>query len=272
MDDGDEITSTTVDTLGLSPLDALEASAQSQAPEVQPTAEKPVEGQTQADAKGEQEKQEKRDRVQDRINKLTRAKEEMRERAERAEAALRSLQAQTPQRSAYATDLDFQAATVAHAARVGTIHAAKDQAEIGLSETVSQENAERDQAFRESVAEAIRDMPDWHAVVSSVPDNVAVSGIALEAIKESAVGARIVYQLAKNPAQAQHVVRMSPNSQVREILRMERELMNAQAPRTITKAPAPLETVRSSQLSPDEEMKEWERRENERERKRRMGQ
>jgi hypothetical protein len=270
MDDGDEITSTTVDTLGLSPLEALEASAQSQAPEVQPTAEKPVEGQTQADAKGEQEKQEKRDRVQDRINKLTRAKEEMRERAERAEAALRSLQAQAPQRSAYATDLDFQAATVAHAARVGTIHAAKDQAEIGLSETVSQENAERDQAFQESVAEALRDMPDWHAVVSS--STVAVSDAALEAIKESAVGARIVYQLAKNPAQAQHIARMAPNSQVREILRMEHTLGTAQAPRTITKAPAPLEPVRSSQLSPDEEMKEWERRENERERKRRMGQ
>lgn len=270
MDDGDEITSTTVDTLGMSPVEALEASAQSQAPEAVTGSDKPVEGRTQADAKVEQEKQEKRDRVQDRINKLTRAKEEMRERAERAEATLRSLQAQAPQRGAYTTDLDFQAATVAHAARVGTIHAAKDQAEIGLSETVSQENAERDQAFQESVSEALRDMPDWHAVVGS--STVSVSDAALEAIKESAVGARIVYQLAKNPAQAQHIARMAPNSQVREILRMENTLGTAQAQRTITKAPAPLETVRSSQLSPDEEMKEWERRENERERKRRMGQ
>lgn len=270
MDDGEEITSTTVDTLGMSPVEALEASAQSQAPEVKATDDTPVEGQTQANAKAEQEKQEKRDRVQARIDKLTRDKEEMRERAERAEATLRSLQAQTPQRSAYATDLDFQAATVAHAARVGTIHAAKDQAELGLSETVSQENAERDLAFRESVAEALRDMPDWHAVVSS--STVTVSDAALEAIKESAIGARIVYQLAKNPAQAQHIARMSPNAQVREVLRMETRLGTAQAPRTVTQAPAPLETVRSSQLSPDEEMKEWERRENERERKRRMGQ
>lgn len=269
MGDDSEITGTTLDSTGKTPADGVNAPAQSQAPEAQPADGTPVEGTTEADARAEQEKQAKRDRVQDKINKLTRAREEMRERAERAEATLNALQGITPRREAFGSDLDFQAATVAHAARVGTIHAAKDQAELGLSETVSQEMAERDSVFQDSVADALREMPDWHAVVAS--STIAVSDATLEVIKDSAIGARIAYHLAKNPAQAQHIARMAPNSQIREILRMEQNLLSSGTTRSITKAPAPLEPVKSSQLSADEEMKEWERRENERERKRRIG-
>lgn len=218
--------------------------------------------------KAEPKRDERKDRAQERINKLVREREEAKERAERAETALKALQAQAPQRTAYATDLDFQAATVAHAARVGTIHAAKDQAEIGITESVARETAERDRAFAESVAAALTEMPDWHAVVSS--STVSVGDDALETIKESDHGVRIAYQLAKNPAQAEHIARLSPKAQVREILRMEAQFSTPRAPNT-TKAPAPLETIRSSQLSADQEMKEWERRENERERNRRRG-
>ncbi|HWL05697.1 MAG TPA: hypothetical protein VNQ99_12310 [Xanthobacteraceae bacterium] len=76
-----------------------------------------------------------------------------------------------------------------------------------------------------------------------------ISDAVRDELLDSDQGPLLLYHLAKNPATAQHLNRLSPREVAREIGRMEASL-NLPSPRTQTKAPAPLASVNGGASPP----------------------
>jgi hypothetical protein len=100
---------------------------------------------------------------------------------------------------------------------------------------------ERAAIYRERVQEVIEVIPDFEKVISAA--NVPIRDEVADLIQESEKGPQLAYHLAKNPAQLRELNRMSPLSAAREIGRLEARL-SLPTPKTTTKAPAPVTSVK----------------------------
>jgi len=81
---------------------------------------------------------------------------------------------------------------------------------------------------------------DFEEVVFS--DDLRISPVMAEAMKDCDTGPEIAYHLGKNPAEAVRISQLSPVAQVREIGKIEAQL-NSKPVRQASKAPAPIDPV-----------------------------
>jgi hypothetical protein len=100
------------------------------------------------------------------------------------------------------------------------------------------------------VSEAKTELADFDAVAMN--KDLPVTPTMAEAIKESDLGAKVLYHLGKNPAEAERIAKLSPLAQVRELGKIEAKLDASGAaaekePQTqkqvVSRAPAPHKPV-----------------------------
>ena len=120
-----------------------------------------------------------------------------------------------------------------------------------LSETREQESkqlSERQaiqEQFNSSVETSKGKHPDFEDVISSA-QGVPCSQDMLGAIMDSPEGAEVMYFLAKNPAEATRISKLSPMGQIREIGKIESRLAvptKTPEPKRITQTGEPVKTV-----------------------------
>lgn len=91
--------------------------------------------------------------------------------------------------------------------------------------------------------EFVKTAPDFEEVLDNV-EHVRFAPTTLEALATSDIGPQLMYELGKNPSEAERISRLHPVQQVKELGRIEERLASkktaAATPKTETKAPAPL--------------------------------
>lgn len=98
--------------------------------------------------------------------------------------------------------------------------------------------------FAAQVEEAKKEFADFHEVALN-PD-LPVSNPMMDAIVTSDLGARIIYELGKDPEEAERIARLQPWAAIREIGKIESRIAAAiDEPRT-TGAPAAIQPVRKA--------------------------
>ncbi len=107
----------------------------------------------------------------------------------------------------------------------------------------------RESEWQERVRNFSSSIDDFEEVMEEAED-VEVSPALQEAIFDSSVGPQVLYELAKNPEEANRISKLSPIAAIREIGRIEGKLQASlkETPKksTTTKAPRPLSNVRGS--------------------------
>lgn len=101
---------------------------------------------------------------------------------------------------------------------------------------------QRETTWQQKQAEAAKKYEDFIDVVSA--DDLAITPIMAEAIKDSDMGPEVAYYLGKNPDQAERIARLNPAAQVREIGKIEARL-ESKPPKSASKAPPPISPVGS---------------------------
>lgn len=108
--------------------------------------------------------------------------------------------------------------------------------------------AERAQSFKDRESAFAAEHPDYYDVAYTAPINY--SEAMLEAIRESDDAPAIAYHLAQNLDDAAEISRMSPFAAAKAIGRLEAQLSapveRPGPPKSVTKAPAPVATLRPS--------------------------
>ncbi len=109
--------------------------------------------------------------------------------------------------------------------------------------------------FQAQIAELEQEQPGAWDEATSAP--IATTPALLEALHESPKGARIAHYLATHLDEAAAIARLSPLATAREIGRLEAQLSTPVVerpgpPKTVTKAPAPVSTLRpAAQIKKD---------------------
>lgn len=129
-----------------------------------------------------------------------------------------------------------------------------------LHEQAQQVAVQREREWEARQAKAASKYEDFLDVVNS--EDLPITDVMADAIKETEAGPEIAYFLGKNPREAARIAALSPAAQVREIGKIEArlELTPAKAP---SKAPAPVDPVRGEtadviDLSTAKSQKEYE--------------
>lgn len=115
------------------------------------------------------------------------------------------------------------------------------QNEVSLrkaEEVSAQEQSRRFYAQMDKARESIADFDEVMDAASEAP----VTQTMRAAIMESEVGALLTYHLAKNPAEAQRISRLSPVAQFKAIGAIEATLQRKPEPQ-VSKAPAPIKPL-----------------------------
>lgn len=115
---------------------------------------------------------------------------------------------------------------------------AKDQQE-SESQRLAREFAERQEQAR-------KEIPDYVEVLSE--SSISVPGHVLEYVKESELGPKLAYHLAKHPDEATRIAKLSPIRAVAELGKLETKLEKpekAELPQ-ISKAPSPIRPLDGS--------------------------
>jgi uncharacterized small protein (DUF1192 family) len=89
--------------------------------------------------------------------------------------------------------------------------------------------------WQERVKETKKTAPDFDDVMSDA--DVPISNVMQQMMLESEIGPRMVYELAKNPAEAKRIAQLSPIAAVKELTKLEAKLTAAAAPATPATAP-----------------------------------
>jgi hypothetical protein len=153
-----------------------------------------------------------------------------------AEAAALRERLQSPGRAQdYRAPEDFTRAVAENAVR-----------EVGADLLARQANQAREMAARasqdawaEATAEFRQKVPDFDAVAHN--QNLTITPVMADAIRESARGAEIAYYLGKNPAEAARIAALAPISQATAIARLEGRIGTGTA--SVSKAPPPAATL-----------------------------
>lgn len=111
-----------------------------------------------------------------------------------------------------------------------------------------QEAAKREASWQKRVQQAAAKYEDFEELVSN--DELEITPVMAEAIKEIESGPDVAYYLASNPEEAARIRHLSPVAQVREIGKIEARLNGqAESVKRASKAPPPIEPVTSPKSS-----------------------
>jgi hypothetical protein len=128
-----------------------------------------------------------------------------------------------PKREAFDTYEDYQRAVARWEGR----KAAREEREKDQKQTKERTEAEarekRARTFRSRAEEAMKAIPDFAETIENAQD-VFISAAMAEAIEESEIGPRILYEIVKNPKEAERIAGLSVASQGREIGKIEARL------------------------------------------------
>lgn len=104
---------------------------------------------------------------------------------------------------------------------------------------------ERANVWKAREAETKAQHSDYAAVLEAADESVVFSPAAGEAIADSDLGPTLLYHLAKNPADAERIAKLSPVAQVRELGKLEQKLSTPtpQPKPKLTSAPDPITPV-----------------------------
>lgn len=153
---------------------------------------------------------------------------------------------------------EYQKAMARHEGRKAAReeHQAQRAQDARARETESRQ--QRVDQHAERVQKARAELPDFDEVVGS--SEVPVTDAMVEAILESDVSAKLQYHLAKNPAEAERIARLSPTAQVKAMGVLEAKLgADASAPAPtpqaqdktkVSSAPPPIAPVGSRSGGP----------------------
>jgi hypothetical protein len=107
---------------------------------------------------------------------------------------------------------------------------------------------EREADWQQRQKAAAKKYEDFAEV--TMADDLAITPIMAEAIKDSDMGPDVAYYLGKNPDLAEKIARLNPAAQVREIGKIEARLeINKEPVKRPSKAPAPIEPVSGGKAS-----------------------
>lgn len=131
--------------------------------------------------------------------------------------------------------------------------AAKLQEVEVRAERARQEAAirEREESWQQRQKQAAKRYDDFVEVTMS--DDLTITPIMAEAIKDSDLGPDVAYYLGKNPDLAEKIARMNPAAQVRELGKIEARLESNKEPvKRPSKAPAPIDPIGGGKASSDD--------------------
>jgi hypothetical protein len=205
------------------------------------------------------------------------AKEE-RKWTRKMESALAERQSTTPKeeprRESFRDDEAFLNAHIEHMAEQKAIAKLAEREQAQKEQAEAEEREKRAEAF-ESRAESVRkNNADYDDVISDARLHRAdtVSNAMVDFIADSDVGADVLYYLGKNIKESQRIAELSPTRAVKELARIEAELVSK--PQRQTSAPPPISPITanngSAHKSPSDsdDTETWMRKERERMRKR----
>lgn len=135
----------------------------------------------------------------------------------------------------------------------------REQAAQQEKQRIADATAAADREFGKRVAEVVKEHPDYANVVGALAGTAAdqVHVDVLEYIKESDVGPRILYHLAKNPSELERLQKLSPRKAIADLGKLELKLEKpadktaaisdaASIARTVSQAPAPITPIDAS--------------------------
>lgn len=177
-------------------------------------------------------------------------------------AAAESKTESAPKREEFSSYEDFVEAKALHTARTEArkeLEAFKSESKKEREESTRAKAQSEFKARVDGVIEAGRKaFPDFDAVINeAVSDEVIPkSGPLYEAIMDSDMGEKLAYHLAKNPAEAERIQRLSVLGQIRELGKLEDKLSAKKEPRE-TMEPIGGRTSTVSGLRDDSDMNSW---------------
>jgi hypothetical protein len=132
----------------------------------------------------------------------------------------------------------------------------REQAVQQEKQRIADATAAADREFGKRVADTVKEHPDYADVVGALAGTAAdqVHVDVLEYIKESDVGPRILYHLAKNPSELERLQKLSPRKAIADLGKLELKLEapakatpdTASIARTVSQAPAPITPIDAS--------------------------
>jgi hypothetical protein len=200
------------------------------------------------------DKGEFKESVQKRIDKAVFAQREAERRAADLERQLAEARGgsdakplEKPRYEAFQNDPKYKTYEEAQEAYTEAVAEFKlQQRDMAAAESARKESAKAmERVWNERLAATKAEHRDYDAVLAKAAE-VPISAPAQTAIIESEVGPKILYELAKNPAEAERIAKLSPIGQVKAIARLEDKLSTPEAATRVTKAPKPPATVRGS--------------------------
>lgn len=103
---------------------------------------------------------------------------------------------------------------------------------------------QRESTWQERQAAAAKKYADFEDV--ALADDLAITPVMAEAMKDSEMGPDVAYHLGKNPAEARRIAMLHPAAQVREIGKIEARLEAKPLTRQASKAPPPIDPIGGS--------------------------
>lgn len=210
----------------------------------------------------EDPKPERKAGVQGRIDELTKARRIAERRAELAESKLAELEKGEKLDPDKFEDASEHSAAVAREEGKKSVYATRKEEAAADIESV---DAELEQVLIEDWTDAVeatkKILPDFEEVLSKskspLPKHVESAILGYRDENGDHIGPKLAYHLAKNTAEAIHLSRLSPMALGRELARLEVRLQSQKAPdpKTVTKAPAPIEPItaqKSGHAAPDD--------------------
>lgn len=133
----------------------------------------------------------------------------------------------------------------------------REQAVQQEKQRIADATAAADREFGKRVAETVKEHADYADVVGSLAGTAAdqVHVDVLEYIKESDVGPRILYHLAKNLSELERLQKLSPRKAIAELGKLESKLEKpakaaetetTSIAKTVSQAPAPITPIDAS--------------------------
>lgn len=191
---------------------------------------------------GDDQKKEQKKRTKEFIERLKQEKREKEQRIRELEEQLARTKAEKPKREDFEDEDDYADARAEYREEK-----ARQKA---LAEEVARQAQERErtraEAWRLRVAEASSEIPDLERVITN--PYVPITKAMAETLMDSEYGPHVAYKLAKNPSLAAEIAAMSDREAARAIGRLEAEV--SPKPRTISKAPAPVDIVGGKDAAP----------------------
>lgn len=223
-----------------------------------------AEPQQEGDADGEQQAQEKKEAknyTQDEVDRIVKkakrnaaylARKEAEselyqqqlERRERPQEAPQAQQDAPPKREDYDDYEAFLKAEARFEARQEMQQFTRAQQERAQNERRVQSESQQVARYQSDLNKARETIADFDDVLDAAGD-VPVTQTMRAAILESDVGALLTYHLAKTPAEAERISKLSPARQAMAIGAIEAEITRKAAPQ-VSKAPAPIKPISGS--------------------------